>query len=130
MVVIEQSTDGGSTWNPIAATVADNSSKYAVSVPGPPVFGTVWYAANFTGYALSNETLNMAPITPDLVNQYINNGQTDGSKQLIGEKLSGPITVSSTSNDALVVLVPVIIIVVVGALVMRTRKKKTSETKS
>lgn len=126
-VIIEQSTDGGTTWNPIAAAVADNSSKYSVPVAGPPVFGTVWYAANFTGYSAPNETIAMAPITPALVNSYINTGTIAGGKQLIAQKLSDPITVSSTSNDALVVLVPIIIIVVIGALVMRTRKKKTTE---
>jgi len=125
-VIVEQSTDGGTTWNPIAASVADNSSKYSLQVPGPPVFGTVMYAANFTGYAAPNETIAMAPITPDLVNSYINSGAIGGGKQLIAEKLSDPITVSSATNDALVVLVPIIIIVVVAALVMRTRKKKTT----
>jgi len=69
----------------------------------------------------------MAPITPDLVNSYINGGAIAGGKQLIAQKLSDSITVSSTTNDALVVLVPIIIIVVIGALVMRTRKKKTTE---
>ena len=97
-----------------------------MSVPGPPVFGTVWYAANFTGYEV-NQTLVMAPITPDLVNQYINNGDTVGNRHLIAEKVTDPITVSSTTNDALALLVPIIIIVVVGALVMRTRKKKTEQ---
>jgi ABC-type transport system substrate-binding protein len=126
MVVIEQSTDGGSTWNPIAAALSDNSSRYSVSVPGPPVFGTVWYAANFTGAQIDNETLAMAPLTPELVNQYIDNGQVAGGNSLIASKLSDPITVSSATNDALAVLVPIIIIVVVGALVMRTRKKKTA----
>ena len=125
-VVVEQSTDGGTTWNPIAAAVADNSSKYSVQVAGPPVFGTVWYAANFTGYTAPNETIAMAPITPNLVNSYINSGAIGGGKALIAGKLSDPITVSSATNDALVVLVPIIIIVVVGALVMRTRKKKTT----
>jgi len=128
-VVVEQSTDGGTTWKPVAAAIADNSSKYSVQVAGPPVFGTVWYAANFTGYSAPNETIAMAPITPTLVNQYINNGDIGGGKQLIAEKISDPITVSSATNDALVVLVPIIIIVVVGALVMRTRKKKTTEQK-
>ena len=128
-VVIEQSTDGGTTWNPVAAAVADNSSKYTAQVAGPPVFGTVWYAANFTGYSAPNATIAMAPITPDLVNSYINSGAIGGGKRLIAEKLSDPITVSSATNDALVVLVPIIIIVVVGALVMRTRKKKTTEQK-
>jgi hypothetical protein len=128
-VVVQQSTDGGTTWKPVAAAIADNSSKYSVQVAGPPVFGTVWYAANFTGYSAPNETIAMAPITPTLVNQYINNGDIGGGKQLIAEKISDPITVSSATNDALVVLVPIIIIVVVGALVMRTRKKKTTEQK-
>ena len=127
-VVIEQSTDN-STWNPVAAAISDNSSKYSVAVPGPPVFGTVYYAANFTGYAAPNQTIAMAPITPDQVNTYINSGAIAGGKKLIAEKLSTSITVSSTTNDALVVLVPIIIIVVVGALVMRTRKKKTTEQK-
>ena len=133
-VVIYQSADGGSTWNPIAAAVADNSSKYSVQVAGPPVFGTVWYAANFTGYTAPNETIAMASMTPDLVNSYIDSGAVGGGKQLVpclsetckSMKLSEPITVSSATNDALVVLVPIIIIVVVGALVMRTRKKKTT----
>lgn len=64
----------------------------------------------------------MTPLTPDLVNQYISNGQSAAGP--IPEKLSDPITVSSTTNDAMVVLVPIIIIVVVAALVMRSRKKK------
>jgi len=76
----------------------------------------------------------MASMTPDLVNSYIDSGAVGGGKQLVpclsetckSMKLSEPITVSSATNDALVVLVPIIIIVVVGALVMRTRKKKTT----
>lgn len=122
MVVVEQSNDGGNSWTPVAATLADNSSRYSISVPGPPAFGTTMYAANFTGHALNNATLTMVPLTPDLVNQYIDNGQ--GAAGPIPQKLSDPITVSSTTNDAMVVLVPIIIIVVVAALVMRSRKKK------
>jgi ABC-type transport system substrate-binding protein len=122
MVVIEQSTDSGNTWTPVAATLADNSSRYSISVPGPPAFGTIWYAANFTGHALTNDTLMMTPLTPALVDQYIGNGQSAAGP--IPMKLSDPITVSSTTNDAMVVLVPIIIIVVVAALVMRSRKKK------
>ena len=125
MIIIQQSVDGGKTWKPIAAVVADNSSKYSVSVPGPPVFGTNWYDANFTGYAVGNETLARRPITPSLVNQYINGGLTAGNRRLIAQKLSDPITATSTTNDTLVVLVP-IIIVAVGALLARNRKKKTS----
>jgi len=129
MVVIQQSSDGGNTWSQIAAAVADNSSRYSVSVPGPPIFGSVMYAANFTGYSAPNETVAMAPITPELVNTLINSGQVGGGKQLIAEKVSDPITVSSATNDAMVVLVPIIIIVVIGALVMRMRKKPASSEK-
>jgi hypothetical protein len=64
----------------------------------------------------------MTPLTPTLVDQYIDNGQSAAGP--IPGKLSDPITVSSTTNDAMVVLVPIIIIVVVAALVMRSRKKK------
>jgi len=123
MVVIHQSTDAGKSWTPVAATVADNSSRYELSVQGPPAFGSVWYRANFTGYAL-NETLAMKPLTPDLVNQYINEGATVGAMPLIAGKLSDPITVSSTTNDALVIVAIIIVILVIGALVRRGRKKK------
>ncbi|MGA3298432.1 MAG: ABC transporter substrate-binding protein [Candidatus Bathyarchaeia archaeon] len=126
MIIIQQSADGGKTWKPIAAGVADNSSRYSVSVQGPPVFGTSWYAANFTGYAVGNETLARRPITPSLVNQYIKGGLTAGNRRLIAQKLSDPITATSTTNDTLVVLVPIIIVVAVGALLARNRKKKTS----
>jgi ABC-type transport system substrate-binding protein len=125
MVVIQQSTDGGNTWTPVAAVVADNSSKYAVSVAEPPVFGTVWYRGNFTGYAV-NETLAMRPLTPDLVNQYINNRDTIGSKRLIKPKLTDPLTVSSATNDALVIVAVIIVIAAIGALAMRKRKKSGS----
>jgi hypothetical protein len=123
MVQIQQSSDGGNTWTQIAAAVADNSSRYSVSVPGPPIFGSVMYTANFTGYSAPNETVAMAPITPALVNTLISSGQVGGGKQLIADKVSDPITVSSATNDAMIVLVPIIIIVVIGALVMRMRKK-------
>jgi ABC-type transport system substrate-binding protein len=125
MVVIEQSADGGKTWKPVAAVVADNSSKYAVSVPGPPVFGSTWYAANFTGYAVVNETLATSPITPNLVNLYITKGLTAGNRRMIDQKLSGPISATSTVNDALAILIPIIAIVVAGFFFVRSRKRKT-----
>lgn len=121
LVVIQQSSDG-TTWTPIAAAIADNSTKYAVSVPGPPAFSGVMYRANFTGYTV-NETLAYEPITPDLVNQYINNGDAfPGTAQYT--TVTDPITVSSATNDALVVLAIIIVIAVIGALAYRRRRKK------
>ena len=121
MVVIERSTDGN-TWVPIAATVADNSSRYEVSVPGPPAFGSVYYRANFTGYTL-NETLAQMPLTPELVNQYAN---TEAAFGAVPASVTDPISVSSTTNDALVIVAVIIVIVVISALAARTRKKPAS----
>jgi len=121
LVVIQQSTDG-KTWTPVTAAIADNSTKYSVSVPGPPVFGSVMYRANFTGYTV-NDTLASKPITPDLVNQYINNGDAFPGTASYAS-VTDPITVSSATNDALVVLAVIIVIVVIAALVARTRRKK------
>jgi peptide/nickel transport system substrate-binding protein len=121
LVVIQQSTDG-KTWTPVAAAVADNSTKYSVSVPGPPAFGSIMYRANFTGYDV-NDTLAARPITPALVNQYINSGAAFGGTARYAS-VTDPITVSSTTNDALVVLAVIIVIVVIGALAARSRRKK------
>jgi hypothetical protein len=121
LVVIDQSTDG-KTWTPVTAAVADNSSKYQVSVPAPPAFGSVMYRANFTGYTV-NDTLAVKPITPALVDQYINNGDAFPGTAAFAT-LTDPITVSSMTNDALVVLAIVIVIVVIGVLASRSRKKK------
>lgn len=126
IIVVQQSSDGGNTWTPVSATVADSSGRYTVSVPGPPAFGTTWLRANFTGYAL-NETLAQKPLTVALVNQYISNGDTVGSRSLIAPKISDSITVTSTTNDALAILTIVISLAVVSALVMRTRKKGTAK---
>lgn len=125
MVVIQQSTDGGKTWRSIGAAVADNSSKYMASVQGPPIFGTSWYVANFTGYAVANETLARRTISPDLVNQYIRGGLTAGKRRLIAQKTSDPITATSSTNDALVVIMPIVIIAA-GAFLMA--RKKISKT--
>lgn len=119
LVVIQQSTDG-KTWTPIAAVVADNSTKYQVSVPGPPAFGSVMYRANFTGRTV-NDTLAAKPITPALVDQYAAEGATF---RAVPGSVTDPITVSSMTNDALVVLAIVIVIVVIGVLAARSRKKK------
>ena len=122
LVVIEQSDDGGKTWKPIAASVADNSSKYVAPVPGPPLFGSTLYAANFTGYAAINETMARKPLTPALVNQYIRNGLTSGNRQLIAQKLSAPISASSTMNDTLIILTP-IMLMGLGIFLGKRRKR-------
>jgi ABC-type transport system substrate-binding protein len=130
MLIVQQSTDGGTTWTNYAAAVSGNDTKYQVSAPAPPAFGTVWYRANFTGYVL-NDTLSMAPITPDLVNQYINTEQYFGGRPLLPGLVTDPIAVSSMSNDTMVVgLIVVIILVVVGAVVWKSRKKKPQEKKA
>jgi hypothetical protein len=109
MVVIEESADEGKTWTPLAAVVADNSSRYVISVHGPPAFGTTSYAANFTGYAVKNESLAIRTITPNLVDEYINKGLTGGKR--LPQKLSKPIIVSSRTNDILAVLIPILLVV-------------------
>lgn len=124
MLIVQQSTDGGTTWTDFAAAVTANDTKYEISAPAPPAFGTVWYRTNFTGYVL-NDTLSMQPITPDLVNQYINTEQYFGGRPLLPGLVTDPISVSSSSNDMMVVgVIIVVILAVVGAVVWRTRKKK------
>jgi ABC-type transport system substrate-binding protein len=124
MLIVQQSTDGGTTWTNYAAAVTGNDTRYQISAPAPPAFGTVWYRANFTGYVL-NETLSMAPITPDLVNQYINTEQYFGGRPLLPGLVTDPIAVSSMTNDTMVVgVIIVVILAVVGAVVWKTRKKK------
>ena len=49
LVMVQQSTDGGSTWTDFAPLLTDNSSKYTTAAAAPPAFGSVWYRANFTG---------------------------------------------------------------------------------
>jgi ABC-type transport system substrate-binding protein len=124
MVIIDQSTDGGTTWTPVAAAVTGNDTKYQVSnVAGPPAFGSVMYRANFTGYVLAPENATK-PITPDLVNQYINTGQYL-ERQLLPPLVTQPITASSTANDSMIVgAIVIVIVAIVAAFVWRSRKKK------
>jgi ABC-type transport system substrate-binding protein len=125
MVIIDQSTDGGTTWSPIAAAVTGNDTKYQVSnVPGPSAFGSVMYRANFTGYVLAPENATK-PITPDLVNQYISTGQYFGGRPLLPQLVTQPITASSLANDSMIVgAIVIVIIAIVAAFVWRSRKKK------
>jgi hypothetical protein len=142
LVMIQQSTDGGNTWNDFAPTLTDNSTKYQVSAAAPPAFGTVWYRANFTGI-----------VPTDAILQSIKNGttpldmakfqeiQSTSDDWLNGRilwlpttaqpQVTDPIAVSSSSTDAMVVAVPIVIIIiaVVGAVVWRSKKKSSSTAK-
>jgi ABC-type transport system substrate-binding protein len=123
MVIIDQSTDGGTTWSPVAAAVTGNDTKYQVSnVPGPSAFGSVMYRANFTGYVLAPENATK-PITPDLVNEYINTGQYL-ERQLLPQLVTEPITASSQLPIIVGAIVVVIIAIVAIAFVLRSRRKK------
>jgi ABC-type transport system substrate-binding protein len=124
IVVVQQSTDQ-QTWNSVGATAADTSGNYAVSVPGPPAFGSVWYRANFTGYAL-NETFAGTSFSPDQANTYINEGASIGDRQLVPQSLTDPIAVSSVTNDAAVVLGVVIVLIVIAVVAMRRKKPETA----
>lgn len=134
MIIIQQSTDGGQTWTNVAAAVSDNSSKYQVSAPAPPAFGTVWYRANFTGYVL-NDTMAAnaitSGITPDQVNEYISSGQYFGGRPLLPGSVTEPISVSSSTTDTTIVgAIVVILVVLVGAAVWLSRRKKTKAPKT
>ena len=124
MVIIDQSTDGGTTWSPVAAAVTGNDTKYQVSnVPGPSAFGSVMYRANFTGYVLAPENATK-PITPELVNQYINTGQYFGGRRLLPQLVTEPITASSQLPMIVGAIVVVILAIVAIAFVLRSRRKK------
>ncbi|HUK51436.1 MAG TPA: ABC transporter substrate-binding protein [Terriglobales bacterium] len=142
LLMIQQSTDGGNTWADFAPTMTDNSSKYQVSAPAPPAFGSVMYRANFTGIvptddivaSIRNGTtpLDMAKFqeiqsTPD----DWQGGRVLWTPTSAEPQLTTPITVSSASTDATVVAVPIVIIVlaVIGAAVFLKRKKKTAPAK-
>jgi ABC-type transport system substrate-binding protein len=120
MVIIDQSTDGGTTWSPVAAAVTGNDTKYQVSnVPGPSAFGSVMYRANFTGYVLAPENATK-PITPELVNEYINTGQYF-ERQLLPQLVTEPITASSQLPIVVGAIVVVIIAIAAIAFVLRSR---------
>jgi ABC-type transport system substrate-binding protein len=124
IVVIQQSSDQQS-WTPVGAAAADAAGNYETSVPGPPVLGSVWYRANFTGYAL-NETFAGTSFGADQANSYINEGASIGDRQLVPESLTDPIAISSVTNDAAVVLAVVIVLVVIAVVAMRRRKPEAA----
>ena len=124
IVVIQQSSDQ-QAWSSVGATAADTSGNYEVSVPGPPILGSVWYRANFTGYAL-NETFAGTSFSVDQANAYINEGAVIGGPQMVPESLTDPIAISSVTNDAAVVLAVVIVLIVIAVVAMRRRKPEAA----
>jgi len=123
IVVVQQSSDQ-QTWTPVGAAAADLSGNYEAAVPGPPVFGSTWYRANFTGYAM-NETFAGQSFSVEQANAYINQGAAIGGSpdyRVVPPSLADPIAVSSVTNDAAVVLVVVIVLILVAVLAMRRRK--------
>jgi ABC-type transport system substrate-binding protein len=124
IVVVQQSTDQ-QTWSSIGATAADTSGNYQVSVPGPPILGSVWYRANFTGYAL-NETYAGQSFSVDQANTYINEGAVVGGPRMVPESITDPIAISSVTNDAAVVLAVVIVLIVIAVVAMRRRKPEAA----
>ena len=121
MIVVIQESSDQQTWTPVAAAAGDTFGNYEVQVPGPPVFGSMWYRANFTGYEL-NETYAGKAFSVDQANAYINEGLTVGDRQLVPESLTDPIAVSSVTNDAAVVLVIVVVLIVIALVALRRRK--------
>jgi peptide/nickel transport system substrate-binding protein len=122
MIVVIQESSDARTWSQVGATAADISGNYQTSVPGPPVFGSMWYRANFTGYAL-NQTYQGASFSVDQANKYISEGVTvGGGPRMVPASLTDPIAISSVTNDAAVVLVIVIVLIVIALVAMRRRK--------
>jgi len=130
IVVVQQSSDQ-QTWTPVGAAAADLSGNYEAAVPGPPVFGSAWYRANFTGYAM-NETFAGQSFSVEQANAYINQGAAIGGSpdyRVVPPSLADPIAVSSVTNDAAVVLVIVIVLILIAVLAMRRRKPAAAKGK-
>lgn len=127
MIVFVQESPDQRTWDSVAATAADMSGNYEVSVPGPPIVGSAWYRANFTGYAL-NETYAGKVFSVDQANAYINEGLTVGDGRLVPESITDPIAISSVRNDAAVVLVIAITLIVIVLVALRRRKPSAPNT--
>jgi ABC-type transport system substrate-binding protein len=139
LLMVQQSTDGGNTWTDFAPAMTDNSSRYQVSAPAPPAFGSVMYRANFTGVVPTDDivqsirngttTLDMGKfqeITTTRADWL--NGRVLWLPNSAEPAITQPITVSSASTDAAVVGVPIVVIIAIVALAVFfvRRKKKTS----
>ena len=124
IVVIQESTDQ-QNWQPVGAGTADISGTYDVSVPGP-LFGSAYYRANFTGYAM-NETFAGQSFSVDQANTYINEGQTVGARALVAPTMTDPIAISTVMNDAVAVLAIVVVLIVIAVVAMRRRKPEAAK---
>jgi putative copper export protein len=128
IVIVEQSSDQ-QTWTPVGAAAADTSGNYQVSVPGPPVFGSVWYRADFTGYAM-NETIAGTSFSAEQAKAFIDAGETvGGGPAMVAQSYTDPVAISSVTNDAAVVLVIVIVLILIAVLAMRRRKPAVTKPK-
>jgi ABC-type transport system substrate-binding protein len=142
LVMVQQSTDGGNTWNDFAPVLTTNSSTYQTTAPAPPAFGTVWYRANFTGIVPTPNIVEGIQNGTVTLNEMEYQQLTSNSTNWLNGRVlwipppgqtqtTNPIAVSSASTDAMVVGVPIVIIIaIVGvALWMRSRKKKSTTPK-
>ncbi len=128
MVVVIQESSDKENWQPVGAGTADMSGTYDISVPGP-LFGSAYYRANFTGYAM-NQTYAGKSFSVDQANAYINEGQTaGGGLRLVPPTLTDPIAISTVTNDAVGVLAIVVVLIVIAVVVMRRRKPPETATK-
>jgi len=129
IVVVEQSSDQ-QAWSPVGAAAADTAGNCEVSVPGPPAFGSVWYRAEFTGYAL-NETLAGTAFSVEQAKAIIEGGETvGGGPAMVPQCYTDPVAISSVTNDAAVVLVVVIVLILIAVLAMRRRKPAEAKPKT
>ena len=127
IVIVEQSSDQ-QTWNPIGAVAADTSGNYQLAVPGPPAFGSVWYRADFTGYAMDAPVAGTT-FSVEQAQAYIDAGETIGGAAMVPQSYTDPVAISSVTNDAAVVLVIVIVLILIAVLAMRRRKPTTTKPK-
>lgn len=67
---LEQSTDNGSSWEPVALTVATPGGYYNFAYT-PGVSGQVWYRVFFTGIPANSTLRGTGPSTPSAVEAYV-----------------------------------------------------------
>jgi len=129
IVIVEQSSDQ-QTWTQIGAVAADTSGNYQLAVPGPPAFGSVWYRADFTGYAMDAPVAGTT-FSVEQAQAYIDAGETiGGGPRMVPQSYTDPVAISSVTNDAAVVLVIVIVLILIAVLAMRRRKPTTTKPKT
>ncbi|MDA4124619.1 MAG: ABC transporter substrate-binding protein [Thaumarchaeota archaeon] len=66
---LQQSTDGGTTWQPVLLTAATNAGYYTFTYT-PTVSGQVWYRAFFTGIPSNNALAGTGATSPAAAEAY------------------------------------------------------------